>query len=123
MVTVVGVAAFAMVGRLPVLTHVVFVKTPNHARRRDTKIRGRWPRQKPLFIEETCRQERFRRRLLHLALRRQDGDLCRFSGHFRPMRIDCSRREGPETRYLSRNPVNSRGTGGRPQAPTRRAAV
>src|ERR1700730_9644429 len=38
MVTVVGVAAFAMVGRLPVLTHVVFGKTPNHARGIDTRF-------------------------------------------------------------------------------------
>src|SRR5262245_25157477 len=81
-VTVVGVAAFAMVGKLPVLALSYFEETPNHARRIDTRFVAAGHAKNALFIEETCRQQRFRRCLLHWALRRQDGDLRRFCGHF-----------------------------------------
>src|SRR5205807_710912 len=72
--------------------------------------------------EETCRQQRFRRRLLHPALRRQNGDLCRFSGHFPRMSGNRGGRQGQETRYLSGKPVDSHGTAATIASPTRRAA-
>src|SRR5262249_16756431 len=122
-VTVVGVAAFAMVGKLPVLALSYFEETPNHARRIDTRFVAAGHAKNALFIEETCRQQRFRRCLLHWALRRQDGDLRRFSGHFRHTDTDRGGRKGPETPYLSRKPVDSHGTAATTASPTRIAAT